>query len=75
MRAACLTLVNKDRLKSVSVTHCAGDGMGDWFHMLGMIEAWAKDIGAERMEVICRPGWERVLKDMRKTHVILEKRL
>ena len=75
VRAACLTLVNEDRLKSVSVTHCAGDGMLEWFPMLGLIEDWARDIGSKRFEVICRPGWERVLRDLGKTHVILEKRL
>jgi hypothetical protein len=75
VRAVCLTLVNEDRLKSVSVTHCAGDGMGEWAYMLGLIQDWARAIGSKRFEVICRPGWERILKDVKKSHVILEKRL
>ncbi len=75
VRAACLTMVCGDRLNSVSVTHCAGIGMLDWFHMLDDIEKWARSIGAKRFEIVARPGWERILKGVRKTHVMLEKRL
>lgn len=77
VRAVCLTTVSDDRLKSVCVTHCAGDGMSDWSHFIDGIAAWAREIGAKRLEVTARPGWERVLKefDLKKTHVVLERAL
>lgn len=72
---AALTEVGPDLLQTFRVTHGAGEDRDSWVHLLGDLEAWAKSIGCKRMEVVARPGWERVLKDMKKTHVILEKRL
>lgn len=74
---ALLTSVLADRLKTVLLSHCVGAGLGRWCQMFGIIEAWARDIGAKRIEAITRPGWERVLKGagLKKTHVVLEKRL
>ncbi|MGL4310396.1 MAG: hypothetical protein ACRCSU_07895 [Paracoccaceae bacterium] len=70
-----LTEVMQDRLNTVFLTHCAGVDYKSWLHLFGVIEAWARDLGAKRIGAYCRPGWERVLTDMKKTHVILEKRL
>jgi len=77
VKAALVTSVLGDRLNTVQLSHCCGKGMGEWLHLWPVIEAWARDIGAQRIEAITRPGWERVLKDMglKKTHVVLEKRL
>lgn len=75
VRAVVLTAVLTDNLKTVQLTHATGDGMPEWLHLFSVIEEWARAIGAKRIEAVARPGWERVLKDMRKTHVILEKRL
>lgn len=75
--AVCLTCVGNDRLKSVIVTHCGGFGMHGWAHMIEMIAAWGREIGSGRLEVVSRPGWERVLAPygLKKSHVVLEKRL
>jgi len=72
--AAVLTTVRDDRLQTCVITHAAGENMRSWVHMISLIEDWARDIGAKRLEAIARPGWEKVL-DMKKTHVVLEKRL
>ena len=77
VKAAMLTSVMADRLDTVLVTHCAGKDFKDWLHMWPVIEGWAREFGAKRIEVIARPGWERVLRPfgMKKTHVVLEMRL
>lgn len=77
IRAAVLTLVLKDELNTVQITHCAGDGYREWFPLISIIEQWAREIGGKSFEVIARPGWEPLLKDhgLRKTHVVMEKRL
>lgn len=77
VKAVCLSSVSDDRLKTVHVTHCAGEDYAAWAHFITLIAAWAKEIGAERFEVTTRPGWERVLRQfgLRKTHVMLEMRL
>lgn len=76
-RCVLLTSVLADRLNTVVVSHCVGAGYEEWLPMWAVIEAWAHDIGAKRIEVICRPGWERPLAQygLKKTHVVLEKRL
>lgn len=77
VKAVCLTSVTEDRLKTVCVTHCAGEDYGLWAHFILTIAGWAKEIGAQRFEVTARPGWERVLRPfgLQKTHVMLEMRL
>jgi hypothetical protein len=54
---------------------CTGVGMSNWVGNLSVIEEWAKSKGCVNIKAICRPGWERVLKDYHRTHVVLEKRL
>ena len=77
VRAAVLTAVSDDNLKTVMVTACSGDGFEDWIDLISVIEDWAREIGSQRLELTARPGWERVMKkfDLHKTHVVLEKRL
>ncbi len=72
---AVLTTIGNDLLQTMQVTHAAGTERATWVHLWADLEKWAKSIGCKRIEAIARPGWERVLKDMKKTHVILEKRL
>jgi hypothetical protein len=52
-----------------------GRGGKDWAFHIAEIEEWARQNGCHAMELLTRPGWERVLKDYRKTHVQLEKDL
>jgi hypothetical protein len=77
VRAVALTEVLDDEFQSVHVSHCAGNGFREWFHLWLGIEAWARERGARRIETTCRPGWERPLKTLglRRSHVLLEKRL
>lgn len=75
VRCALLTIVQADRFSTVTVTHCVGSGFRDWLHLWPVIEEWARQIGSKRVEALTRPGWERVLTGLRKTHVLLEKRL
>lgn len=74
IRAVGLTNVCADRLKTVQITHCAGEKPETWRHLLDGVAGWAKELGSEKLEIICRPGWERVL-GLKKTHVLLEMRL
>jgi hypothetical protein len=77
VRAVVLTQVQADRLGTVRVAHVAGDGLAGWLHLWGVIEAWARDMGARRIEAVARPGFERALAPfgMKKTYVTLEKAL
>lgn len=74
VKAVGLTNVCADRLKTVQVTHCCGEDAKAWAGLFEGVCEWARQIGSKKMEVICRPGWERLL-GLEKTHVVLEKRL
>ncbi len=74
VKAVGLTIVGVDRLKTVQITHCCGEEPETWKHLLDGIAGWAKELGSEKLEIVCRPGWERVL-GLKKTHVLLEMRL
>jgi len=75
IKAVMLTEVGTDRLKTVTITHLAGKDRSEWLHLLADIKAWAVELGSKRLKAVTRPGWERVLADFKKTHVILEVRL
>lgn len=77
IKCVMLTSVLSDRLDTVLVTHCCGHDMSEWLRLWTVIEAWARERGAKRIEAVARPGWERMLSrfGMKKTHVVLEKRL
>jgi hypothetical protein len=48
-----------------------------WQHLVKHLEKFALDNNCDKMELIARPGWERVLRNFRykKSHVLLEKQL
>ena len=48
-----------------------------WQHLIKDIEDFAKAEGCQMMELIARPGWQRVLNlfNYKRTHVVLEKKI
>ena len=48
-----------------------------WQHLITKVEDFAKEEGCKMMELIARPGWQRVLNafDYKRTHVVLEKKI
>jgi hypothetical protein len=48
-----------------------------WQHLITKVEDFAKQEGCKIMELIARPGWQRVLNafDYKRTHVVLEKKI
>lgn len=46
-----------------------------WENQMIHVEKWAKHNGCTDMELIARPGWERIMKkyNYEKTHVVLNK--
>lgn len=75
VKAVMLTEVTTDRLKTVNITHCAGKDRHEWLHLLADIKLWVKAVGSRRLRITARPGWERVLPEFKKTHVVLEVRI
>ena len=48
-----------------------------WQHLISEVENFAKEEGCDMIELIARPGWQRVLNlfDYKRTHVVLEKKI
>jgi len=48
-----------------------------WQHLIKELEKFAYENDCDKMELIARPGWEKVLRNFRykKSHVLLEKQL
>lgn len=48
-----------------------------WQHLITKVEDFAKKEDCKMMELIARPGWQRVLDDYgyKRTHVVLEKQI
>ena len=48
-----------------------------WQHLITKVEDFAKEEDCKIMELIARPGWQRVLNafDYKRTHVVLEKKI
>jgi len=48
-----------------------------WQHLISEVENFAKEEGCKMMELIARPGWQKVLNlfDYKRTHVVLEKEI
>lgn len=77
VKVAILTSVANDRLQTFDVTHAAGEDRHLWLPMFGYLEAFARQIGCRKVRITSRPGYEREMKQMglRKSHIVMEKRL
>ena len=76
VQAILVTVINTHPCaKDCLIWLCAGNNRENWTHLLPQIENWAKAHGCDAMVVRGRRGWEKVMKDYKKTHVILEKKL
>lgn len=74
--AAATTHLIKTAGKPVcELTACGGHQRERWLPLFGRIEDYARQEGCSSMRLFGRKGWERVLKDYRVEHVILERTL
>lgn len=70
---AITQLINYPNGRSCYFMLTTGHDRELWQDDIKIIESWAKDNGCCCVEVVGRPGWEKVLKDYEKTHVFLVK--
>ena len=70
-------IIKRKHGKVCHVYIVTGRQMSKWQHLISRVEEFAKDEGCKMMELIARPGWQRVLKifDYKRTHVVLEKQI
>jgi len=62
-------------IKTCNIRIMVGKDRTEWQHHIKIIEDFARKNKCDKMELIARPGWERILKHFNysKSHVILDK--
>lgn len=70
-------IVIKSLRKVCHISIATGKNRQKWQHLIEKLENFAKDQGCDLMELIARPGWQKILDkyNYKKTHVVLEKEL
>lgn len=62
-------------LKEIVIIGLTGTGMKDWLHLESGLREKAKAQGFHTLKAFARPGWSRVMKNYRLTHVVMEAKL
>ena len=80
-----LWLAFSDHIEAAATTHlsngvctivaCSGHQRERWLPLREQIESYARKEGCHKMRAYGRAGWQRVVKDYKVAHVILEKAL
>ena len=74
--AVCICeIISYPAKKTLRLVILVGQRREDWLHHLAHIEAFGRERDCQTIEAWGRPGWERVLPDWTKTHILLEKAL
>jgi|TARA_R100000773_G_C4221190_1_gene120172 IS1 family transposase len=70
-------IIQRPLQKCLNIRIMTGKHREKWQHLIKHIEDFARKEKCDRMELIARPGWERVLRNFKynKSHVLLEKKL
>jgi hypothetical protein len=70
-------VIQRPLQKSCHIRIMTGHHREKWQHLIKDIEKFAYHNDCDKMELIARPGWEKVLRNFRykKSHVLLEKQL
>ena len=61
-----------DSTRRLCIIAVTGKDRRNWLDNIEILKQYARDNHCSKIEAWARPGWERVLKDWKKTHVLLE---
>lgn len=73
--AVVTSIIDAPRQKRCLIAYLGGEGIWDWIHFLGQIEAWAKEQGCTLIDMRTRPGMEKILPGYSRQAVVLRKSL
>jgi len=70
-------LIQRPLQKCFYIRIMTGHHREKWQHLIKELEKFAYENNCDKMELIARPGWEKVLRNFRykKSHILLEKQL
>lgn len=74
VRAALVTReLRYPRGRSLLIQLLAGQGLGEWVHLLAELERHARELGCDAVEIQGRRAWERVLPGYTVVRTVLAK--
>ena len=70
-------IVKRKLKKSCNIFIVTGRQRRLWTPLIQVIEDFAKEQDCDQMELIARPGWDKIMKpfNYKRTHVVLEKQI
>ena len=70
-------IVKRKLKKSCHIFIVTGRQRRLWTPLIQVIEDFAKEQDCDQMELIARPGWDKIMKpfNYKRTHVVLEKQI
>ena len=68
-------IIQRKLKKSCHIYIMTGKNRQQWQHLIRVIEDFAEQQDCNNMELICRPGWQKILQNYKyvRTHVVLDK--
>jgi len=70
-------IIQRKLKRSCHIYIMTGKNRQQWQHLIKKIEAFAENHECDNMELIARPGWQKILQNYKykRTHIVLEKTL
>lgn len=68
-------IVQRKLKKSCHIYIMTGKNRQQWQHLIRVIEDFAEQQECDNMELIARPGWQKILQNYnyKRTHIVLDK--
>ena len=68
-------IVQRKLKKSCHIYIMTGKNRQQWQHLIRVIEDFAEQQDCDNMELIARPGWQKILQNYnyKRTHIVLDK--
>ena len=68
-------IIQRKLKKSCHIYIMTGKNRQQWQHLIRVIEDFAEQQDCDNMELIARPGWQKILQNYnyKRTHIVLDK--
>ena len=68
-------IIQRQLKRSCHIYIMTGKNRQQWQHLIKVIEDFAAQHECDNMELICRPGWQRILQNYNyvRTHIVTDK--
>ena len=70
-----IKIIQRKLKRSCHIYIMTGKNRQQWQHLIKVIEDFAAQHECDNMELICRPGWQKILQNYNyvRTHIVMDK--